>query len=396
MKKMTDPHLISKWSAEFLDSATEQAYRTHHKATTTRALSRVLIIWAVALALFALPEIAQLANTAELYVLLSMRAINIMLVLGLYFALKKKPEWAVSGWPITLLCLASFPLFIVIPFVWPEAAPINFTVTIFLLLGIYVFLPNRLMLTNLIAASSIVSSTVVLWVLGLDSVTITSLAMVMLLPAVMGYTAAQRVHTASRDAYTQLMNSMASNRKLEREIQKRKILQARLQQQALTDPLTGLSNRREYELVLNREWDRCKRHATSAVVGMIDLDHFKQINDRFGHEFGDQMLKYAASILQKPLRRIDLLGRYGGEEFILILPDTRLDQAITVAERMRKQLESATMFRNGQQVTITATFALAEIKADDRDIHDSIRRADDALYEGKNNGRNCVICPKVA
>lgn len=396
MKNVTQPYATSAWTAEFEDTAMEQLYRNHQQPAMVRSLSRVLLVWASSLAIYALAEIGQLANTAELFVLLSLRMINIVLVLGLYFALKQKPEWATTGWPITLLCFASFPLFMVMPFVWPEAAPANVTVTIFLLLAIYVFIPNRLMLTNLIAASSITSSAVVFWALGLETSVILSLILLMILPAVIGYTAALRVNSASREAFAQLTSSQSTNKKLEQEIQKRKLLQTKLKQQALTDPLTGLSNRRHYQLTLSRELDRCKRYGTSVVVGMIDLDYFKQINDRFGHEFGDQMLKYAASIMNKRLRRIDMLGRYGGDEFVLILPDTTLQQATSLAVRMRTELESATMFRDGQQVKLTATFALADIRPGDRDIHQSLQRADEALYEGKRRGRNCVISSKVA
>jgi diguanylate cyclase (GGDEF)-like protein len=123
---------------------------------------------------------------------------------------------------------------------------------------------------------------------------------------------------------------------------------------------------------------------------MIDLDHFKLVNDTYGHEFGDRVLQFAAEILQRPLRQSDILGRFGGEEFILILPDTDIEHARLVAERMRETLEQETISRNGILLTVTATFAMTEVRAEDADIQECIRRADHALYEAKRAGRNRV------
>lgn len=256
--------------------------------------------------------------------------------------------------------------------------------------------PNRLPLTNLVAVSAIVCSTAVFWILGLPAAVILSLVLVMILPALLGYMAAQRIQTADRTAFALLDQANKTNEKLSREVERAKALELKLTAQALTDPLTGLSKRREYELLLNREFARCKRHGVNVVVGMIDLDHFKRINDRYGHDFGDQMLRYAARVLQSPLRRADTLGRFGGEEFIRILPDTSLEQAKVVAERMLAQLESSSMIKEGESMQLTATFALTEISTDDDSVQHTIRRADAALYEGKSNGRNCVMTAKAA
>jgi len=188
-----------------------------------------------------------------------------------------------------------------------------------------------------------------------------------------------------------LLAAEDANRALADEIAHRKTLEAELQHQALTDPLTGLSNRRQYEMLFSHELDRYRRHKTPLALGMIDLDHFKHINDEHGHEFGDQVLRTVGEALQAPLRNCDILGRFGGEEFILILPETSLDQAVIIAERMRQALRSTAIIKDGHTIQITATFAMTEVCEHDKNIGDIIRRADDALYQGKHAGRDRVM-----
>lgn len=193
-----------------------------------------------------------------------------------------------------------------------------------------------------------------------------------------------------------LQQAQQSNQRLETEIAHSKELEAELQRQALTDPLTGLSNRRHYEMLFNREHDRCRRHGAALVLGMIDLDHFKRINDNHGHDVGDKVLRFVAEVMQRPLRHSDILGRFGGEEFILILPDTSLQQAEAIAERMRQALENDALIQGDTLIKVTATFGLTQVRAEDSDIQECVRRADEALYEGKRSGRNKVTLADAA
>jgi diguanylate cyclase (GGDEF)-like protein len=156
-----------------------------------------------------------------------------------------------------------------------------------------------------------------------------------------------------------------------------------------TDPLTGIFNRRAIDKMINREISFALRHKLPLSVVMIDIDHFKKINDTYGHETGDNVLKNFAKKIKKLIRNEDIFGRYGGEEFILILPNTNIDSAYKVTERIRKEIEK--MKLKGIKGNITASFGLTEIlPADNQDS--LIKRADDALYLAKRNGRNrCEI-----
>jgi len=249
--------------------------------------------------------------------------------------------------------MLGYPLFLVYPVYEPSLGDVSRGALFLMMLSIYVFIPNRLMLTNLVAVVGILGATAVQIWTGADS-------------------------------------AESANELLETEIEARHALEAGLQRQALTDPLTGLSNRRHYEMLFKREHDRCRRHLAALSLSMIDLDHVKRVSDTYGHEFGDQVLQFAAEIRQRPLRHSDILGRFGGEEFILILPDTDIVHARLVAERTREALEQESMSRNGITPTVTATFAMTQVRAEDADIQEYIRRADHALYEAERAGHNRV------
>lgn len=389
-------YAISRWHAEFIDPAIESAYHKHVEADVALFLGRALKIWAFLLLIFAWTDWLALGNTNSFYILSSLRVIHACLLLWLAFMLVHKPHWATLGWPVTLAALAGYPLFFVYPYILPDDGVFGLAVMMLMLLSMYVFVPNRLKLINLIAAVGVAIVVLNMLIAGMGVLEISLVMMVLAWPVVLGFAAAQRINTGNRKAFKLLMNAQSANHALAQEIAHRKTLEAELQRQALTDPLTGLSNRRQYELLFRRELDRHKRHGTPVALGMIDLDHFKRINDEHGHEFGDQVLKAVAEALQQPLRGCDILGRFGGEEFILILPETTLEQAISVAERMRETLRSVATIKDGQTIHITATFAMTEICPEDNDISDIIRRADDTLYQGKRAGRDRVMAAAAA
>ena len=155
-----------------------------------------------------------------------------------------------------------------------------------------------------------------------------------------------------------------------------------------TDPLTGLTNRRQLKEMLALEMSKARRHARPLSALMTDIDHFKSINDTYGHDVGDRVLIQVAQILRSTCRKEDIIARYGGEEFIAILPDSPAASAVECAERIRKAIQETAYPGVDRQVTASfgATLFLAT------DTEDSfIKRADTALYEAKNSGRNRVV-----
>ncbi|HEU4479745.1 MAG TPA: diguanylate cyclase [Pyrinomonadaceae bacterium] len=159
------------------------------------------------------------------------------------------------------------------------------------------------------------------------------------------------------------------------------------EEQASTDHLTGLANRRRFERQLEREVARTARHGRPFSLITIDIDHFKQVNDTYGHEAGDEAIKTLARVLQQGTRGIDLAARIGGEEFAVILTETNLSGAVEVAERLRVALKSIEIQSVGQ---IAASFGVAECPSQAETARELVARADAALYEAKREGRDRV------
>ena len=163
-------------------------------------------------------------------------------------------------------------------------------------------------------------------------------------------------------------------------------LHAKLLAQSLVDPLTGAFNRRHMERCVGYVVERMRRSRAPVVGLVLDLDHFKSINDVLGHETGDRVLKAVVSIVDERSRKLDLLFRMGGEEFLLLLPDTRISEAMRVAEHLRAAIARAPIV-DGRVVTVSV--GAAELRPGE-DAGEWLKRADEALYRAKNGGRNRV------
>lgn len=162
------------------------------------------------------------------------------------------------------------------------------------------------------------------------------------------------------------------------------------------DALTGLLNRRAMEEALDAQLSRSQRTKEPFVVMMLDLDHFKRINDRYGHPVGDLALKHIASLLQSATRASDSLGRFGGEEFVLLLPNTPLSQAQTVAEKVRDLLENSPLQSELEMIPISVSIGVALWSESADDISRLLSRADAALFQAKVQGRNRVVTAATA
>ena len=158
---------------------------------------------------------------------------------------------------------------------------------------------------------------------------------------------------------------------------------------ALVDPLTGVFNRRSFLEFSAREEARARRVGTNFAVLMIDIDHFKRINDTYGHHVGDTVIKELAEISTRMLRPSDILARYGGEEFVVSLPETDADQARVVAERLRAAVEAAAVISDDGAIRFTVSIGYATC-SHGTPLREAMERADQALYAAKRNGRNRV------
>ena len=218
----------------------------------------------------------------------------------------------------------------------------------------------------------------------------TNLLILLMLPVVIGAGTTMRRGFAQRREFALLTETKRINRELAEEMQKRVALEEKLKELASTDPLTGLYNRRQYEMLFQHEIGRSRRRDSPLSVGILDLDNFKLVNDTHGHTAGDAVLRCVADVCRRNLRAIDIVGRLGGEEFIILMPECDIDQANILGNRLLKMIESAVVDANTASIRITATIGITQLFPDDKGIEVIISRADDALYRGKRAGRNRV------
>ena len=160
------------------------------------------------------------------------------------------------------------------------------------------------------------------------------------------------------------------------------------------DGLTGVYNHRYFQNILDQELNRAERHSTSISIILIDIDHFKKVNDTYGHQVGDFILTEFSRTIKENIREYDMLARYGGEEFVVILPETKIEDALVVGEKLRSIIELTPFKDNRETYHVTASFGLVCSKPAAEDSFDKntfINQADQALYEAKEKGRNRVV-----
>lgn len=163
-----------------------------------------------------------------------------------------------------------------------------------------------------------------------------------------------------------------------------------LQQMSCVDGLTGLYNRRYWQERFDSHFKLQRRRDNTSTAMMLDIDHFKNINDTYGHQAGDEVIKTLARVIQKSVRETDLAGRYGGEEFAIILVDSNQQNAAKVADRIRRLAEAMMVEHEGQQIKFTVSVGLSEYRPDIKSNMAWLEQADQALYLSKHSGRNCV------
>ncbi len=169
-----------------------------------------------------------------------------------------------------------------------------------------------------------------------------------------------------------------------------KELQSRLKYLSETDSLTGILNRGAFLKLIEQQSDHHKKNQTPISLVMIDIDHFKQVNDTYGHKVGDKALVHTTNIINSKLEKEQVLGRLGGEEFCIALPDTNLVKAIDIAQEVLSSLSSSPLIEDSITLNLTISIGVAEHQSNSNKIEDTLQYADEALYKAKEAGRDCV------
>ncbi|MEW6526748.1 MAG: diguanylate cyclase [Spirochaetota bacterium] len=202
----------------------------------------------------------------------------------------------------------------------------------------------------------------------------------------------ERIYNIQNIPLTSIKNKSMGYIFLLRDITEYRMMAEKLQKLAITDELTGIYNRRKFNEVALREFNRAKRNKNPLSIIIMDIDYFKIVNDTYGHAIGDDVLKTIAKSIAESLRSLDIFARYGGEEFIICLPETSIIAAQNVAERIRSCINDLTFHdKQNNQFKISLSLGVSQIKEYSQTIEDIIRDADKALYEAKSQGRNKVV-----
>ena len=177
---------------------------------------------------------------------------------------------------------------------------------------------------------------------------------------------------------------------IERDVTEHITLQHQLEILSRTDPLTGLLNRRTFDEITENELYRFRRSRDVYSLLMVDIDHFKQINDQYGHISGDAVIKYIAKTFESNIRPHDKVARFGGEEFCVLLPSTNKQEAYVVAEKLRGIISNTSLSSREGNISFTISIGVSEVEIEDTDHTTILKRADENLYKAKTTGRNRV------
>ena len=280
-----------------------------------------------------------------------------------------------------------FPLWITVAFVL--AALLNHTI----MRG----LPGILICPVAFLGGALASTTVIAFRLSTDTdglVTLTSIVGLAIYLSLMGvefFTYIRRLHEVQGAVAEQKQVLEDANAALHDQISKIKDLQEKLREQANRDSLTGLFNRRYLEGTLERELARCKREGAPLTMLMLDIDKFKLVNDTYGHQAGDEVLRVFGHLLQEKARTEDIVCRYGGEEFLLVMPKMPLEIARERGAYLRKLFEETTVSFGDLRIGVTTSIGIAAAPEHSDSAEGLVRCADEALYAAKRNGRNQVV-----
>ena len=352
----------------------EQDYRRHYLAADTAQATFILVATVGALLIANLVELSSSGWSEAAWGRLVLMT-TVALITGLLVVLLKRVrrpatlDYLVFAWSVAAA--------LVVLYLRVTAAPVVGEVTVAVLaLGCYTLIPNRLLFRVIPAFLMTATDAGIISRQpdggGDSAAVLVAYGFIHLV----GIWSSSTLHGFRRRQFEALVGEQAAVAEMRRLVH--------------TDSLTGLTSRRQFIELAEQELGRFRRYNTRFAILIVDLDHFKPINDTYGHSAGDEVLKRFAELLRRQSRRNDLVGRLGGEEFCLVLPETTLAAAQDVAERIVAECRRLEVVVDGYLLGITVSVGVTEVDPDDRDFSSVLRRADSALYAAKDSGRDRV------
>jgi diguanylate cyclase (GGDEF)-like protein len=357
----------------------EPAYREHFlKSDTEQAILGLRCVLVPAI-FFALSDYLLVGLGLEFGLLVGVRSLVVTVTLGVIRYLRGPRGPADMDRVLLLWSLAGITSVFVMNSIRPASNTLQLGIQSLTLLAVYLVVPNTLP-SRLCMAAFVTVFAVTMYVTGhrqLDPYSTMQIWATIILTNVMGVAISSRFYTLRRQ---QFLGRVALERTRDD-----------LQTIATTDGLTGLLSRRRLLELGEQNLARAQRYERPLSVLALDLDHFKQVNDRFGHAAGDVVLVAVADVLRGQTRQHDLVGRTGGEELAVILPETGLEAAERLAQRIRLRIRELRPTSDGNEMSVTASLGAAQASPTDHSIQDLLKRADRALYSAKGRGRDCVV-----
>jgi len=378
-------------TGQFHEPGKEAMYRRDIEPRVRLESCLTLSVAALIFGMFAISDYFYIGLSTELYLLLGMRALVVVSCLTLAFVIGQKGGYSRQAWLHALpLWILATGIILIIP-LRPESLSTQVTSLVVAIMAFYLLIPNLL---PVVAIASLYLSVgfLVAAVMAADISAVVALRLLLLLVMAnaVGFFALLRLEKLQRKQFALLQEERIQNHQLSEEIAHRKSLEKQLRMVAERDALTGLDSRihfmkRAQELLL-----KAQRDNLPFSLFMIDVDHFKAINDTWGHSLGDRVLTAIAKTCMHSLRAQDVIGRFGGEEFIVALPNTPLEEARRVAERLKEAVAELPVTETSIEHRLTVTIGVAGALDAATDLPALIRQADQALYAGKHGGRNRV------
>jgi diguanylate cyclase (GGDEF)-like protein len=386
--KHNDIHWLT---GQFFDSSNEAQYRDSIEERVRFESRLALIVASAVFAMFGISDYNLLGFTREYYLLLTMRIVVVSSCLALAFIIGRRGGYSRSVWLHALpLWIFAAGIILIVP-LRPDSFSTQVTSTVVAIMAFYLLIPNLL---TVAAIASVSLSIGFLWAaiiyVGISPAVTLRIGLLLIMANIVGYCALLRVEFLQRQQFTLLHEERDQNRQLQAEIAHRKSLEYQLRMVAEHDALTGVNSRGHFMKRAEALLQRSQLEKPPFSLFMIDIDHFKDVNDTWGHTCGDRVLTKVADVCRHSLRPTDIIGRFGGEEFVVALPNTDSINAQAVAERLKENVAALILEDEMSDLRLSVTIGIAVANADD-DLDALITRADNMLYVGKRDGRNQVV-----
>lgn len=387
-------HRFHPFTGQFRDRPLEVAFRNSVADQIRRDSRPSLIMAALVFLMFGISDYNYLGVSTQFYLLVSLRVTVALSCLLLARAIAIYDDLLGNIWLLNIAPLVIATGIILIVPLRPESLATQLTAVVVTIIAFYLYIPN--VLTGILASSLYLSIGFLVaaqvWA-GLSAVGVLTFSLLLLMANLAGQASAQRLARLQRQQFALLAEERDTNQRLMYEINHRESLEAQLRQRAQKDDLTGLDNRRHFMEIATRALQSARDRHQPFSICMLDVDNFKQINDTWGHGQGDKVLREIAKACLEVLRPGDLIGRFGGEEFIVALPGGSVSDACPVAERLRQHIDGLHPERDLgiPGLTVSITVGIAEVRPEDSNLEPAITRADEALYLGKRSGHNRVV-----